>query len=64
MNHVQKGEVILFGIFTLFALLFLISIFLFISDKIHKENTTESLELIFMSGVGLLVILIAHWYWA
>lgn len=64
MTHEQKGEVILFGIFMLFALLFLISIFLFISDKRHKENSEKSFELIFLSGVGLLVILIAHWYWA
>lgn len=64
MTHEQKGEVILLGIFIIFVLIFLISIFLFISDKKHKEDTTKSGELIFLSGVGLIIILVAHWYWS
>ena len=64
MTHQQKGEVILFGIFIIFALIFLISIVLFISDKKNKEDASKSEELITLSIVGLIVILVAHWYWS
>lgn len=64
MTHEQKGEVILFGIFIIFLLIFLISIFLFISEKKHKEDTSKSFELIIYSAIGNLVILVAHWYWS
>ena len=64
MTHEQKGEIILFGIVLVFVVLFLISICLFIYDIKQKYDTTKSKETIFLSAIGIIVLLIAHWYWS
>lgn len=62
MTHLQKGNLILIGLVSIFALGLVVGIVCLIRDARSHKDRQESIQLVSVSAIGLGVLLLAFWY--